>query len=293
MRNRCHIRTAQHFWRSGHVGGENHEPSRAHRISGSTWRQRRGAISDGGASEVLTNVPRLVLKNLVAIVAAVLVVAGASASAASAQCSRVANVRSGSVKNIYQASPGPTGHTQLSGPDNKRLIAKGFYATTSPATISYLGVTFNVTTHTVFQLSCWGEHVGQPASHPDLSLTMGTVTVQDRAGNPGSVIADEGLVGTYSVPSPAQRFTMTRTLGERVSFQRFLDYGPSVAMLGTVYARKLAGRGYLNFTPYVGSRPGTCRQGTGYVAASRVFHRATGTFSGSATFRGLAPFSVH
>jgi hypothetical protein len=240
---------------------------------------------------VHTNVKGLVLRNLLAVVA-VLVVSGASASAASAQCSRVAKVKSGSVKNIYQASPGATGHTQLSGPDNQRLIAKGFYATISPASISYLGVTFKVTTHTVFQLSCWGEHVGQPASHPDLSLTMGTVTVQDRAGHPGAVVADEGLVGTYSVPSPAQRFTMMRTLRGHVSFQRFLDFGPSVAMLGTVHARKLTGRGYLNFTPYVGSRPGTCRQGAGYIATSKLFNRATGTFSGSATFRGLAPFSV-
>ena len=185
-----------------------------------------------------------------------------------------------------------TGHTQFSGPDNKRLIAKGFYATTGPASISYLGVTFKVTADTVFQLGCWGEHVGQPASHPDLSLTMGTVTVQDPAGDPGAVVADEGLVGTYSMPSPAQRFTMTRSLHGHVSFQRFLDYGPSVAMLGTVHARKTAGRGYLNFTPYVGSRPGTCRQGAGYVATSRVFNRASGTFSGSASFSGLASFSV-
>ena len=245
-----------------------------------------------GASEVLTNVKGLVLRNLLAIVA-VLVASGASASAASAQCSRVANVKSGSVKNIYQASPGATGHTQLNGPDNKRLTAKGFYATPGPVNISYLGVTFKVAAHTVFQLACWGEHVGQPASHPDLSLTMGTVTVQDRASDPGAVVANEGLVGTYSEPSPTQRFTMTRTLHGHVSFQRFLDYGPSVAMLGTVYARKLAGGGYLNFTPYVGSRPGTCRQGAGYAATSKVFNRATGTLSGSATFSGLAPFSVH
>jgi hypothetical protein len=201
-------------------------------------------------------------------------------------------VKSGSVKNIYQASPGATGHTQLNGPDNKRLTAKGFYVATGPVNISYLGVAFKVAAHTVFQLSCWGEHVGQPASHPDLSLTMGTVTVQDGAGNPGAVVANEGLVGTYSEPSPAQRFTMTRTLHGHVSLQRFLDYGPSVAMLGTVHARKLAGGGYLNFTPYVGSRPGTCRQGAGYVGTSSVFNQATSTLSGSATFSGLAPFSV-
>jgi hypothetical protein len=103
---------------------------------------------------VLTNVKGLVLRNLLAIVA-VLVVSGASASAASAQCSRVANVKSGSVKNIYQASPGATGHTQLNGPDNKRLTARGFYATTGPVNISYLGVTFKVAAHTVFQLACW------------------------------------------------------------------------------------------------------------------------------------------
>ena len=240
---------------------------------------------------VLTNVEGLVLRHLLAMVA-VLVALGASASAASAQCSRVANVKSGSVKNIYQASPGATGHTQLTGPDNQTLTAKGFYATTDPANISYLGVTFKVAADTVFQLACWGEHVGQPASHPDLSLTMGTVTVQDRSNDPGAIAANEGLVGTYSEPSPAQRFTMTRTLHGHVSFQRFLDAGPSVAMLGTVYARKLAGGGYLNFTPYVGSRPGTCRQGAGYVATSRVFNQATGTLSGSASFTGFAPFSV-
>ena len=291
MRSRCHIRTAHLVWRSGHFGGENHEPSRTHRTSGSTWGQRTKSDSCPGAFEVPTNVKGLALRNLLAIVA-VLAVSGAWASAASAQCSRVAHVKSGSVKNIYQASPGATGHTQLSGPDNKRLIAKGFYAAISSASISYLGVTFTVTNHTVFQLSCWGEHVGQPASHPDLSLTMGTVTVQDRAGSPGAVVADEGLVGTYSVPSPAQRFTMTRTVRGQVSFQHFLDYGPSVAMLGTVHARKLAGPGYLNFTPYLGSRPGTCRQGAGYIATSNVFNRATGKFSGSATFSGLAPFSV-
>jgi hypothetical protein len=85
---------------------------------------------------------------------------------------------------------------------------------------------------------------------------------------------------------------MTRTLHGHVSLQRFLDYGPSVAMLGTVHARKLAGGGYLNFTPYVGSRPGTCRQGAGYVGTSSVFNQATSTLSGSATFSGLAPFSV-
>lgn len=231
------------------------------------------------------------MRNLLAVVA-VLAASGASASAASAQCSRVATVKSGSVKNIYQASQDATGHTQLTGPDNTALTAKGFYATTGPASISYLGVTFKVAADTVFQLACWGEHVGQPASHPDLSLTMGTVTVQDRAGAPGALAANEGLVGTYSQPSPAQRFTMTRTLHGRVSFQRLLDTGPSVAMLGTVVARKLGGGGYLNFTPYVGSRPGTCRQGAGYVATSRVFHAATGTLGGSATFSGLAPFSV-
>jgi hypothetical protein len=122
MRDQCHIRTAPYFWRSGHFWRANREPSRPHRTSGSTWRQRTRSDFCRGASEVLANVKGLVLRRLLALVA-VLVVSGASASAASAQCSRVAKVTSGSVKNIYQASPGPTGHTQLSDPDNKRLIA--------------------------------------------------------------------------------------------------------------------------------------------------------------------------
>ena len=59
-------------------------------------------------SRVLANAKVFVLRNLLAIVA-VLVVSGAFASVASAQCSRVANVNSGSVKNIYEASPGADG----------------------------------------------------------------------------------------------------------------------------------------------------------------------------------------
>ena len=139
------------------------------RVTGCRLRLRAGSEQERfcrGASKVLTNAKGLVLRNLLAVVA-VLAASGASASAASAQCSRVANVNSGSVKNIDQASSGATGHTQLSGPDNMRLTAEGFYATTDPANISHLGVAFKVAAYTVFQLSCWGEHVGQPASHPD------------------------------------------------------------------------------------------------------------------------------
>ena len=42
-------------------------------------------------------------------------------------------------KNLLQASTDATGHTQLTGPDNTALNAKGVYATSGPVNISYLG----------------------------------------------------------------------------------------------------------------------------------------------------------
>lgn len=223
-----------------------------------------------------------------ALAVAACALTAAPAQAAGKQCSRKATVTSGTVLSMSTATVAEDGTQQLDPTPQKKLNGIMVYTSSTAAKVKYQKVVYTLEAGAVFGLSCFGHSVAEGAKFPLITLYMGKATVKFRNGRPGAVSAGEGLWDPYQ--EKAMTMTVTRTPKGKPTVDEVLQKGQGALMLGTVKVRKMAGKGYLNVTPYVGRKPGVCRQAKGGTFVSKRL--AGGYLKGTSKFTSLAPFSA-
>jgi hypothetical protein len=229
------------------------------------------------------------LSTITLALAALAVAAVPATAAKPKQCSRQATVDDGTVLDMTTAHPGPDGQLTLDQTAVRYLKARHAYTTTATARFAFDGVVYTIERGAVFNLSCFGHSKADGAKFPSLVLHVGEVAVAAKADKPGAVTSNEVMFDPYQ--SKAISFTVTRTVRGAPSFQKILADGPSATRFGVTEVRKLKkAANYLNITPYVGPRSGTCRQAKGGVFSSRKIE--DGYYRGSSEYYGLARFST-
>lgn len=202
------------------------------------------------------------------------------------ECDREARVTKGTVLDLTRGHFESNGSFNLDGAKVDELAGGPTYLTDGKATLKFQGVTYRMMQETIFRLGCFGHSRAEGAVYPSIYLMMGSASVRAQEGKPGGISTNEALVDPYL--SKRGTFRLTRTGKGNPSAAEVLRKGPGVLLLGTSKARKVRGEGYLNITPYVGPRSGTCRQATGGTLTSRGVR---GRFlEGTSSFSGLAPF---
>ena len=224
-----------------------------------------------------------------AVCSALLATVPATASARpKGECSRKATVVTGVVQNMVGARLGEDGHHHIDETAVRKLDGKRYYYVAKAAKLSYQKATYRLTKGSMFTLTCFGAGSGV-AKYPSLALKVGKVTMASKSARPGGVATNEGLYDPYSYRDIT--FTASRTIrGGNPTLQEILDGSPSLFDLGTSKVRKTKGSAYINVTPYVGRRTGTCRQSKGYTGVSKRIKN--GYMVGTARFTGYAPHSV-
>ena len=200
---------------------------------------------------------------LAAVAAASVLVAPATAAAAAAaakECDKTAKLASGKLERQTDGKHVQAGAT-LRRPDP-------FHAE-SAAKIRFDGVVYKVRRGSEFLLACFGHTVQQGAIYPRLSLHKGHAKLFARSGAPGAISTIEAMSDPFA--DRAMRIVVTRRLTK-----------PN-RPFGRTVVDKVHGRGSVNITPYVGPKPGTCRQGDGGTFVSKKF--VGGFFRGSANYR--------
>lgn len=221
--------------------------------------------------------------SLAVAVCATLAVAVAPANAAAKSCSRKATTTAGTVVDLTRATQAEDGGWQLPEQTVKHLDAISVYAATSDVTVSYAKVTYRFEQGAIFMLSCFGHSRAEGAKYPSITLASGSVTAKFAAGKPGAVSSPEGLWDPYA--SKAMTMTVTRAAKGAPTLDDVLANGLDALNFGTVKVKKTAGAGYLNVTPYVGAKPGVCRQALGGTFVSTRLQK--GQIKGTSTFVGL------
>ena len=145
----------------------------------------------------------------------------------------------------------------------------------SAAKIRFQDVVYKLRRGSEFMLACFGHTVKQGAIYPRLSLHTGHARLIARAGAPGAISTNEAMADPFA--DRAMRITVRRAPR------------PSNPLFGKTTVDRLTGDGYVNLTPYVGERPGTCRQVDGGKLVSKKL--VDGYFKGTARYRGYAPGS--
>lgn len=189
-----------------------------------------------------------------------------AAAAGAKTCKSTAELRSG---ELHRLGPG----TQYGKGDTLRRPHA--YEARRKSKIRFQGVTFKLARGSWFALGCFGHSVAQGAIFPSVTLHKGQVKMISSRGAPGSVVTNEAMADPF-----ADR-------GMRIVVKRRPKNDP--LRLGKTWVDKVKGSGYVNLTPYVGPRPGTCRQVDGGRFTSKKF--VHGYFRGTARYRGFSPSS--
>jgi hypothetical protein len=171
---------------------------------------------------------------------------------------------------------------QLARLDNGNHVEKGATIRRGPpfkverkAKIRFQGASFKVDGRSEFSLSCFGESAAEGAIYPSIWLWKGRAKMIAGAGRPGALVTNEamaGPVGKAAIQIVAKRRPKSPT-------SRF----------GRTWVDRVKGKGYVNLTPYVGPRPGTCRYVDGGIFTSKKL--VGGYFRGTAKYRGYSPNS--
>ena len=191
-----------------------------------------------------------------------------AASAGAKTCKKTAELRSGELHRLGAGTQFEKGDT---------LRRPQAYEAERKSKVRFQGVTFVVADGSWFALGCFGHTVAQGAIYPSMTLHKGQVKMISSAGKPGSVVTNEAMADPF-----ADR-------GMRIVVKRRPKNDDSPLAVGKTWVDKVKGSGYVNLTPYVGPRPGTCRQVDGGKFVSRKF--VHGYFKGRAYYRGFSPGS--
>jgi hypothetical protein len=197
---------------------------------------------------------------------AILLVLAPAGSASANSCKSTAELRSG---ELHRLGPG----TRFEKGDTLRRPHA--YEAQRKSKIRFQGVTYVVAPDSWFALGCFGHSLAQGVIYPSMTLHKGQVKMISSGGKPGSVVTNEAMADPF-----ADR-------GMRIVVKRRPKKDP--LMFGKTWVDKVKGRGYVNLTPYVGPRSGTCRQVDGGKFVSRKL--VNNYFKGSAYYRGFAPGS--
>ncbi len=149
-----------------------------------------------------------------------------------------------------------------------------FHADTD-AEIRFQEVVYELRKGSEFILACFGHTVQQGAIYPRVELFKGHAKLIAKDGHPGAISTNEAMADPF-----ADR-------GMRIVVSR--DPRNSNPLFGVTKVDQAKGGGYVNVTPYVGPKPGTCRQVEGGTFESKRLEN--GYFKGSADYRGYSPTS--
>lgn len=195
---------------------------------------------------------------------ALLVPAGAASAARS--CDSKAKLVSGKLHRLDNGNHAEKGATIRRGPP---------FRAERKAKIRFQDATFKAARGAEFTLSCFGESAAEGAIYPSLWLWRKQAKVIAPAGRPGAIITNEAMAGP--VGKAAMQIVVKRRRKSPTS------------SFGRTWVDRVKGRGYVNLTPYVGPRPGTCRYVDGGVFTSKRL--VAGYFKGTARYRGYSPGS--
>ncbi len=228
---------------------------------------------------------------VVALCAVALGSASASAASDPVYCATTAKVVSGSIYDLSEGTYDPSSGLTLPPEASTTLERNRMFATTSATKLRFGGFTYRLRAETIVALACSGA-AGARADDPMLVVKMGSASV--RTGDKrhkGSISSDEMLLDPYA--NRRMRFRLTRVpTGDPTLADVLAPGGPATLRFAAVKARRTAGSGYLNVTPYIGEEHrtnGLCHQSRGAKIVSTAFHG--GYLTGSVSYRRLAPFS--
>ena len=205
-------------------------------------------------------------------------IAPTSAQAQEEKCKKEATVESGDVLRWTDLE----GEPELYTGDTIRRRS-GIYRAQSRVKLDYADNAYTISAGTIFKLVCYGRSVKAGLTLPSVHMLKGQIKVKTAAGKPGGVVTTEGLI------DPRQDSTMTFEVARELSsgkepnmeqiFNWFAGY--ISAPLGSTRT-STENKADLGVTPYVGSKPGTCR----YVQRAKLTSsgRKKGYFTGSATY---------
>ena len=179
--------------------------------------------------------------------ALLLVPAGGAAAQAQNRCDKNAKLTSGVIENKVSGK-------RLEKGDRISRESYDLFTAKTKAKVRYQGVVYSLLRGSDFGLGCFGRSVQQGGIYPRLILRKGWVKLIARAGKPGAVSTYEAMADPFA--DRAMRIIVKRRLKK-----------PSVPY-GKTRVNRVRGAGYVNLTPYVGPRPGTCRQVDGGTFAS-------------------------
>ncbi len=154
------------------------------------------------------------------------------------------------------------------------LRGRPFHADTD-AEIRFQEVVYELRKGSEFILGCFGHTPQQGAIYPRIDLHKGHAKLTAKDGHPGAISTNEAMADPFA--DKGMRIVVTR------------DPRNSNPLFGVTKVDQAKGGGYVNVTPYVGPKPGTCRQVEGGTFESKRLEN--GYFKGSADYRGYSPTS--
>lgn len=213
-------------------------------------------------------------------VAIALLIAPAAAEAAALKCKKTATVVSGDVlRHTVFDQPGE--------PIEGDTITRGaqFFSAASKVVLDFAGNTYTIEEGTIFLQSCYGRSVKTGMTLPGIDMLKGEIKVKTGARTPGAIITTEGFYDPrtdYTMTFEATRTLHKNNAAPKPEQLRSWYYGYISAPLGATRV-STDGKPIVGVTPYVGSKPGTCR----YVHGATLISKGTrkGYFTGTATYR--------
>jgi hypothetical protein len=200
---------------------------------------------------------------------------GASPAHAAACPKLSATVTSGSVLNHWQDHPEGV---PLTG--GKLRYPGHFYEAASKLAVTLHSNEITVTKGTIFKLTCYGASKGAPL-WPALDILKGTASLGTVKGHPAGIITEEGLFDPRGRQDMQYRVSRTLTSKQPLTLEQKMLWFARVNSqpTGTTRVQSLVKGAIVGVTPYVGSRPGSCR----YVNAARLttkgrYGRGTATY---------------
>lgn len=141
-----------------------------------------------------------------------------------------------------------------------------FYKTTEAIKIVVRGNSYVVGPDSIFKFSCYGRSKADKKLKPALDLLRGSVKVKTSAAAPGGVITEEGLYDPREDPTITYTVTRALSMMGEPSLEDILEWFTSQADQPTGTTNVASTGSTVGVTPYVGSRPGSCR----YVHRARL-----------------------
>jgi hypothetical protein len=196
------------------------------------------------------------MTRLIAATTAALVLLPAATAAAKAPSTAKIVKKSGAGQVIAYGSTAPEG-APMTGKTLKRHQVYELDGVS--ATIRMGRTTYKATPGTIVSLNSYAASKGAP-QQPALALMVGRLDVSTTRKSPGGVMNEEGL---FNPISPLKmRYRVSRTLNDpaEIGPGDVLAFFANLAgqRAGTTTVSSLDGS-TVNVTPYVGSKPGTCR----------------------------------